>query len=260
MKVILTGRGGTIGKVLVDFLLNNKIEVIYWDRNRVSISNFSQMEEFIISHHPDALIHLAAITSFDTISRQNSWQVNYEWTSELAWICNICHIRFVFTSTSMVFTGNLQLPLSIDSIPDAEEGYGYEKRMAEKRIIYQNPDSIILRLGWQIDPKGLNTINHYCDTKMNQDGIIHANKNWYPSCSFLEDTVDVIYQSLAFDPGIYMINANKKWSFFEIVTELNKYYDNQWIIEPSYDIYLDNRMMDEKIKINDLRFRLTGLT
>src|SRR5690606_6962301 len=114
--------------------------VVAWDRKAVPIDNYAEMERFLAQTKPDALFHLA-IASKPTGRENEGWMVNYYWPSELAWATRQLKIPFVFTSSVMVFTNNAKGPFTIESPPDAAEGYGGEKRRAEERVFYQNPDA-----------------------------------------------------------------------------------------------------------------------
>jgi len=151
MKAIVTGANGTVGSALVQHLKTQSHRVTSWDRNVVPIDCYQPMEDFVRREKPDVLFHLA-IASQSTGMPNESWLVNYEWTSELAWTARQLGVRFVFTSSVMVFTDDAKGPFTLDSVADAPQGYGYEKRMAEQRVFHQNPDAAVARLGWQIFP------------------------------------------------------------------------------------------------------------
>ena len=259
MKAIISGANGTIGSELSIFLKKCHWEVIPWNRELVSVTDYHAMKNFISQHQPDVFFHLAAITSMHEKDRENAWQINYEWPSELAWICRELQIKFIFTSSSSVFGNNFKGPISVDSEPDVVSGYGFEKRMAEKRVLSQNPDSVILRLGWQISPYGKNTINHYIGEISSDSGKMEASTLWFPSCSFLNDTVKVLFLALDFEPGIYQLNSNSHHNFFEIVRELCIYFLKNVEIIPVAGFRRDDRMVDNRISITDICLRLPGL-
>src|SRR6185295_1752892 len=144
-RALVTGASGTIGSVLCKMLKEQQWEVFTWDRKLVPIDNYYKMENFIKLTHPDVLFHLAY-----SPDPEQSWIVNYEWSSELAWLTKILGIKFIFTSTNLVFKHDSSGPFTVNSVPNAESGYGFEKRKTEERIFSQNPESIIVRLGWQI--------------------------------------------------------------------------------------------------------------
>ena len=262
-RIIITGTRGTLGQQLVPFMQEKGFDVLAWNRSMIPVDDYHQMENFIQLNNPKALIHLAAITSLDENDRINSWQVNYEWPSELAWICRIHQIKFIFTSSAMVFSQQQNGPFSLESIPDEQSGYGLEKRLAEERVLSQNPDSVILRLGWQIaedkagSPESKNSMIASLDKQMKNTGKIKASTKWFPSCSYVQDTVGIMGQSLTFSEGIYQLNSNTDWSFFQIVTALKNYFNKDWNIVQTKDYEHDQRMIDDRIKIKTLNERFS---
>lgn len=259
MKILITGINGTIGSELKKFLVSQGHEVIGWNRSEIPIDNYSVMLNYVNSVQPDAVYHLA-IASKPTGKENESWLVNYEWTSELAWITKILNIKFIFVSSALVFSDFAVGPFTVYSEPDATDGYGYEKRMAEKRSVYQNSNSVILRLGWQIgkEPDSNNMID-FIEREMKEKGEIRASTKWFPACSFLEDTVLILDKSREYFPGIYQVDSNKKWTFYEIVSALNILHGNKWKIVSTEEFVFDQRLIDDRIHIKSLNSHLKTL-
>ncbi|HUM48204.1 MAG TPA: sugar nucleotide-binding protein [Chitinophagales bacterium] len=257
MKALITGASGTIGTVLCMLLRQRNFEVITWNRNKVPVDNYQAMEDFVRDIKPDVLIHLA-FASIPTGITNESWKINYEWTSELAWITRQLGVKFLFTSTNLVFSDKQQGPFNTSAQPDAEYGYGYEKRMAEQRVFSQNPHAVIVRLGWQIgSAAGNNNMIDYLQRQMNDFGEIQANINWKPACSFINDTAEkLLALATDYSPSVYMMDANMCWNFFEIASALNKLHGFPWKIKSVSGAVLDNRMIDPRIQINGLNEHL----
>jgi dTDP-4-dehydrorhamnose reductase len=259
MRILITGRNGTVGGRLSRRLEQMGHEVTGWDRAKVPIDDYHAMEKFVSSISPDAVYHLA-ILSVPTGIPDEGWKVNYEWASELAWICRTAEIRFIFSSSVMVFSNRAQGPFTPDAIPDETGGYGYEKRMAEERVRYQYPGAVIARMGWQIgDAPGSNNMIDFLETRMREDGEIRASRLWFPACSFLADTVDVLAGLNRVSTGLYQIDSNRGWSFYEIAEALNRLHGGRWKIVPTDDFIYNQRMIDERTKIPPLSERLSGL-
>jgi dTDP-4-dehydrorhamnose reductase len=124
MKAVVTGASGTLGTALGKYLEQHDIEVIAWDRQEVPVDSYQTMEAYLRKTQPRILFHLAVASQ--PIGRRNeSWVVNYEWASELAWLTRALRIRFVFPSSVMVFSPQNPGPYTISSVPDAAYGYGY---------------------------------------------------------------------------------------------------------------------------------------
>ena len=118
MKALITGSNGTVGTALLGCLQEAGVSCVRWDRARVPIDDYAQMMAFIERERPDVLFHLAIASQLKSPSSEGaSWRVNYEWTSELAWITRELDVRFVFTSTAMVFSDDAPGPFTIASQP-----------------------------------------------------------------------------------------------------------------------------------------------
>ena len=259
MRAIITGASGTVGSRLSEHLRQQGFDVIAWDRQRVPVDDYWAMERFVREAAPDVLFHLAT-ASRPTGRANESWLINYEWTSELAWLTRQLGVRFVFSSTAMVFSDHARGPFTVDSEPEAPEGYGYEKRRAEARAFEQNPEARVVRLGWQIDdrPSGNNMLASL-EAQMRERGRVEASTRWFPACSFLDDTVRAL-QALAWaEPGLYLLDANERWNYSEIVLALNERHGGRWQVEPTESFVFDQRMMDDRVVLPSLKARLPGL-
>lgn len=259
MKAIITGANGTVGAVLCSYLRAQGHEVTAWDRNRIPIDDYYAMESFVQNQAPDVVYHLA-IASQPTGRANESWLVNYQWPSELAWITRILSIPFVFTSTPMVFSNEAVGPFTRESPPNAKEGYGYEKRIAEERVFSQNPNARVVRLAWQIgNAAGNNNMIDYFARQMKELGEVRASNKWYPASAFLEDTAAALAKLPAKPPGLYMLDSNRSWTFYEIACALNEKHGHPWKVTATEDFVYDQRMLDDSLDMPPLSQRLPGL-
>ena len=223
------------------------------------IDRYRPMEDFVRRERPDVLFHLA-IASRSTGVANESWLVNYEWTSELAWIARQLGVRFVFTSSVMVFSDNAKGPFTVNSVPDASQGYGNEKRMAEQRVFQQNPEAIVARLGWQIGEKaGSNNMIDFFEKKATAGEDIAASRKWYPACSFVGDTASALAWLGSAKPGLYLIDSNTRWNFHEIASALNEKHGRRWKIVANDSFVFDQRMIDPRVPIPSLQRTLPTL-
>lgn len=260
MKALVTGAGGTVGGALVERLERGGHRAAGWPRETVPIDDYRAMEAFVRAEAPDVVYHLA-VASRPTGRAGESWLVNYEWPSELAWITRTLGLGFVFTSTAMVFSNDARGPFSPASEPDAREGYGYEKRMAERRVRDQNPSAKVVRLGWQIGRgPGSNNMIDFFDRHMRERGRVPASRRWLPAASFLEDTADALVRLAAEPPGLYQFDANGAGhSFYDIASALSRLHGGAYRVEPTDDFVYDQRLLDGRVPLTPLAERLPGL-
>lgn len=257
-RALLTGAGGTVGQALEAELTSAGWKVARWDRRAVPIDDYARMEAFVRATGAHVLFHLA-IASRPTGRASESWAVNFEWTSELAWICRVLEIRFVFLSTAMVFSDSAPGPFSLESVPDAREGYGYEKRMAEERVAYQNPHAQVVRLGWQLGERGDNTMQRFFARQHAEHEQIRASTRWLPACSFVEDTAAALRRLTSAPPGLYMLDSNERWTFFDIAGAVITAAGLPWKVVATDDFIYDQRLRDPRPGMPSLRARLAGL-
>ncbi len=260
MKAIITGSHGTLGAPLSATLEQRGWSVIGWDRAALAIDDYAAMDEFVAGERPDALFHLAAASQpvGPQVGPEQAWRVNYEWTSELAWICRQRGVPFVFTSTVMVFTDAAPGPYTIASSPNAEHDYGMHKRRAEERVFAQNPEARVVRLGWQIgeDLRGNQMAAWLAERS---SGPIEASLRWIPACSFIDDTVAALIELAGRGPGLYQIDGNEGWSFYDLAWALKARHRADWAIVPSFAWAYDQRMLDPRIELPSLAERLPEL-
>ncbi|MCB9135906.1 MAG: sugar nucleotide-binding protein [Anaerolineales bacterium] len=256
-RVIITGASGGLGTALTHYLQAQNITVIPWDRRAVSLEEEKQMRVYLQKTAPDGVFHLATVSQ-PTGRENEGWVVNVEWTSTLARLTAEMGIRFVFTSSVMVFTDDAKGPFTLDTTPDAREGYGYEKWMGEERALAY-PNTVVARIGWQIgnSPGTNNMLGFFYDQAKN--GPIEASKRWYPACSFTVDTAAALFRLSQGAPGRYLLDSNEKWTFYEIASALNTVHGNQWQVVPNEAFVFDQRMIDPRAEMPSLSVRLPGL-
>ena len=259
MKAIVTGANGTVGQYLVEGLGKQGHEVVVWDRAEVPIDDYQAMEEWVAAQNADIIYHLA-MASQPTGRENEGWLVNYHWPSELAWITRTLGMRFVFTSSVMVWTDGAVGPFTPETPPDAKEGYGKEKHRAEERVFSQNPLATVVRLGWQIGVgPGSNNMVDFLEREDRENGAIRASQRWVPSCSLLPDTAEALVKLGSIDCGLYLLNQNDRWNFYEVVEALKHKLNTDWTVEMTDDFTFDQRMLDERLRLPGLEKRLETL-
>lgn len=260
-RVLITGAGGTVGSALSAHLASQHITVVPWDREQCPPNaSHEAMAAYVETIAPNVIFHLATASNPTGIDHEG-WVVNVEWSEKLSRIAAEHQVRFVFTSSVMVFTDEQAGPYTLDSVPDARTGYGYEKAQAEERILASNPCAIVARLGWQIgDAPGNKMMSDHFEKKMQKDGEIRASRKWLPACSFLADTVTSLY-SMAFlnRSGLYLIDSNKGWNHYDIAVALNAEHGHKWTIVADDSHEHDQRMIGHRNPIPGLDVRLPNL-
>lgn len=259
MQFLVTGGNGTLGRALAKAAAEQGHRFTAWDRAACPPENETGTIEWIRRCAPDRLIH-AAIPATGTGRPNEDHLVNVEWTARLARSAGELGIPFLYVSTVMVFTDRAAGPFTIDSVPDAVDGYGAGKWRGEQAACAANPDARIVRLGWQIgEQPGGNNMLTFLEDKMRDEGRVRASARWYPATSFLADTANALLALSAAPPGLYLIDSNEGWTFYEIAAALSAAHGHRWRIERTEDFVYDQRMRDPRPRMPSLRLRLPSL-
>jgi dTDP-4-dehydrorhamnose reductase len=244
MLAIVTGMNGTVAPYVGQALEAQGYRVLPWDRTRYPTEDDDLGQRFLDSARPDRLFHVGMGPP--------------EWAGFLAAACRERGIRFLYTSTVSVYADRPTGPITPETEPDGTSEYARYKLESERQVRESNPEAVIARIGWQIGrERGSNNMIEYLFSQAGDDGIIGASRRWYPACSFLEDTGEVLGR-LGSDapPGTYLVDSNRVMNFYEIVTALNDLRGRPWTVRPEDDMVLDLRMVDDRIDVPPLETRL----
>ena len=262
-RAIITGIHGAVGSKLQNYLGQEGWTVEPWDRSRIPVNDRASMRRFLEDIRPEVVFHLAT-ASQPTGLENEAWVVNVDWPAILADLSCKLGFKLVFTSSVTVFTDRAKGPFDTDSKPDAgpndPDPYGYQKLTAEQRVLGGNPHAVVARLGWQIgEAPGNNQMIDYLETQQAENGKIEASRRWYPACSFLQDTVEVLVDLAQDGKGLFLLDSNQEWSFYEIVLALNQQRGQPWKVIPTDSFVFDQRMQDPMAGMPSLSKRLPNL-
>jgi len=128
------------------FLLGNKRKIKLRKLYFINLNNRKQIKRLIIEKKIDTLIHAAAITDVDYCERNKKkcFAINSNLSIKLSNLSKQCGIKFVFISSDQVFSRNKKFK-SEKSIPNPINNYAKSKVKAEREILKNNKNAIIIR-------------------------------------------------------------------------------------------------------------------
>ncbi len=257
MKAIITGASGAIGQYLVSYLRLRGWKTLSWNRDMVGITDHHQMALFISRIKPDLVFHLASYDGSENGIKNESWQVNYNWPTQLAEICQQNAVRLFYLSSSEVFKHTHQGPFAKTQQTVEVKGLGYEKRMAEQQIMTASPLASIIRLGWQLSlTHNLNKLAHSLLNPQPGHKHVELSSQYYPACSFIEDSCAAIETLVSYPPGLYQLDSNRKWSLYDIGQALTKEFKVSYKIDKVSRPIKDRRMLETCFTMPSLHHRL----
>ena len=239
-KVLLTGMNGTVAPVLADELRGRGCEVVAWDRGAVSPDDRQAVARFIREVKPSAMVHCA--------------MGNPQWAEDMARVCAEEGSKFLYVSSASVYGTHQQGPFTIDDPPEPCDDYGRYKFECEQCVRAANDRAIIVRIGWQMALRrgGNNMVEHLAQ-KQAEHGHITASTEWFPACSFLEDTAQALVGILGRDvAGIYLLDGNPGWSFWRIACALDQAMASGWEVRQSNEFKWNNRMVDKNVRLSGI--------
>ncbi len=240
MRAIVTGSHGAVAPFIIKELESRGIEVIIFNREVTDILNHDEVNNFIKTSNVDFFFHVATGP--------------LKWISNIVSSCATFNVKMIYISTVSVFSENGTGPYTLESVPDACDGYGIYKLQGEK-ICKEYGNRLTVRLGWQIGYEaGSNNMVDFLVKQHEEKGYISASTKWYPSCSFLKDTAKTIIDLALTEKGLYQVNGNDKYSFFEIVNHINELFNFNWTVKVDDYLVRDDRMIDDRVTIKKLEF------
>jgi len=169
-KILITGASGFVGghlvvqakkKYEVHALLNkNQVHINNIQTYRFDLSRVDQINRLLNKISPDVVIHTAAIANPDLCEADPdlATMVNAKATEQLARWAEKNNVRFIFTSTDMVFDGKKGNYKESD-LPNPISFYSNTKVAAEKIITKNNSNYVIARVALVY---GIGITRHTC--------------------------------------------------------------------------------------------------
>ena len=242
-KTLLTGMNGTVAPAIAEELRARGNEVVAWDRGAVSPDDRGAVERFIREVKPTALIHCAVGSP--------------QWAEDMARVCAEEGIVFLYVSSASVYGTQQQGPFTVDDMPEPSDDYGRYKLECEQRVRTANADARIVRIGWQIALRpGGNNMVAYLIARQTEHGHIAASTEWFPACSFLDDTARAVVDALDLPPGLYLLDGNPGRSFAQIAQGLNAAMGSHWDVRACDDFRWNNCIIDSKLTTGSIAQRL----
>ncbi len=226
---------GTVAPAVAEELRARGDEVVAWDRGAVSPDDREAVARFVREVKPFALVHCAMGSP--------------RWAEDMARVCAEEGSKFLYVSSASVYGTQQQGPFTVYDTPVPCDDYGRYKLECENRVRSANDRALVVRIGWQMALRrgGNNMVEHLAQ-KHAEHGHITASAEWFPACSFLDDTAFVLAEVLeGKPPGIYLAEGNPGWSFWQIACALRLAMGEDWVVKKTDDFRWNNRMEDRQL-------------
>lgn len=160
MRVLITGAGGQVGRMLLETRPADA-EAIACTHADLDIGDSDAVRDCVSRHRPSVIINAAAYTAVDKAESEPeaARRINAEGAGHLAVAARECGARLIHISTDFVFDGMGSTPYRPDSATHPLSVYGRTKREGERAVLDALPEgSTIVRTAWVYAADGANFV------------------------------------------------------------------------------------------------------
>ena len=158
MRVLLLGKNGQLGQAISKLTYNSDIEIIYFSRKHLDISDFENTRLEIIRINPDIVINATAYTNVDKAETDQylANQINNLAVKNISKICADNNSWLIHVSTDYVFDGKSTIAYRENDVANPINIYGKTKYDGEISIRMSFCKYIIIRTSWLFSENGGN--------------------------------------------------------------------------------------------------------
>ncbi|WP_372744399.1 dTDP-4-dehydrorhamnose reductase [Lutibacter sp.] len=161
-NILVTGSNGQLGNELRNLADEFSMYSLFLtDKDTLDISNFKEVEAFVIKNKINVIVNCAAYTNVDKAEDEVEManNINFEAVKNLAEISKKYQLKLIHISTDYVFEGTSQIPYLENDPTNPKNQYGKTKNLGEKAMEQINPaNSVIIRTSWLYAVSGHNFV------------------------------------------------------------------------------------------------------
>ena len=246
-KLLITGASGFVGSRVVA-RWRNEYAVLAPSHAELDITDRESVDGYFLQHTPDVVVHLAALsnTGYCEQNPDESYRVNVEGAATIARAAALCRARLIFFSSDQVYNGNLESGLLSEDVPVAPENvYGRHKLEAEERVLYFNPNTVVLRATWMYDseregmPSHANFVLNIAKAVKERTPIVFPVRE-YRGITWVREVVEFLPLTFNLPSGVYNYGAENDTNTYEVACcycEMLAGLQSGALLQPDYDRY-----------------------
>jgi len=160
MKVLVTGVKGQLGHDVVKVLKERNIENRGVDIDDFDITDEKLVNDYILSYHPDVVVHCSAYTGVDKAEDDTELceRVNAKGPYNIAKACKEIAAKMIYISTDYVFPGQGETFYETEDQTGPLGVYGRSKLAGETAVKELLEKYFIVRISWVFGENGNNFI------------------------------------------------------------------------------------------------------
>lgn len=158
--ILVTGSNGQLGYDVIRRLKNRKIDCIGTVRSDFDLTDYKDVEKYILKIKPECIIHCAAYTNVNKAEDEKElcYKVNVDGTENISKVCRKLNAKMIYISTDYVFDGTKDGEYEVDDKPNPLSVYGKSKYEGELKVKENLDKYFIVRTSWVFGSHGNNFV------------------------------------------------------------------------------------------------------
>ncbi len=190
--ILITGKNGTLGRAFAKICEQRSLKNFLLSRDELDICDEQSIQKAIDFYKPWAVINTAGYVRIDEAesSADECIRVNAQGAGLLARHCSSNGIRYMTFSSDMVFDGCKQHPYTENDKVNPVNTYGASKAEAERLVVKENADSLIIRTSSFFGPWDIYNFAYHVIQKLASNETCTALTDVVISPTYIPDLVN----------------------------------------------------------------------
>lgn len=247
MKVIVTGASGLLGSTIIEYLHQQGVEAIAFDRKQFSWNLTEHNSQLLLDN--DVIIHTAANTNVEQCEEEPSecYKDNTFFTERLAIAADRAGCKFVYISSTGVYGSykEAEVYTEYDEVKPTTHHHR-AKWLGEQSVKQFCHNALILRAGWIFGGSPLNCKNFVARrleeaTKLKSDEMF-SNSDQFGVPTYVKDFSAKLYELLLADEvGTFNLVNSGMASRYEYVSKIIKLSGLNITVKPVEETFFNRK-------------------
>ena len=279
-NILITGGTGLFGinfykqyyqKYNIFLIGNQKKKIINTKIYYIDLFDLRKIDLFCKKNKIDTIIHAAAMTNIEDCqkNKKKCFKTNVSLTKLLNKFCNINKIKFVFISTDQIFNKNKSFKGELLKSNPCNY-YGYTKSTAEKAVLNDNLDSLVIRTNFfGYGTKYRKSFSDWIIFNIKKNIKINVFDDIYFNPLYLKSLNTYVINLIKLkSKGIFNLVSDEKISKFEFAIKIASVFklNNKFIIKSKFllnkklvkrprDMTLSNKKLKKKLGLKSINIQ-----
>lgn len=221
-KIWICGASGMLGSHFKRLLAQEQIVFIANDRQKIDITDFESVSDFVRTQKITHIINCAAYTQVDQAEadQKQAYLVNAVGTHNLGIAARRHGARVLHFSTDYVFDGKGRHPYSEDHYCTPMSAYGMSKLAGEIKLLDELSHACIIRTSWLFGFPGKNFVETMLHL-MSEKEQINVVCDQVGRPTYCQDLAEIALELLE-EEGVFHFANSFETSWFQFAKEIHR--------------------------------------